>query len=92
MSENISIQDIIEFPDFPRELLSRINPNQITVRAVGWGEWSDYIYTRTGGVAGFGDYTQTFECIAPNGLIIYSTKIVTISKARSNAIEELFGF
>lgn len=89
MSANISIQDIIEFPDFPREILSRINPNQISVHAVGWSKWSDYINVHTGGVIGFGDCEQTFECVAPNGLIIYSTTIIIESKSQSDAFEEL---
>lgn len=89
MSANISIQDIIEFPDFPREILSRINQNQISVHAVGWGKWSCNINTPTGGVIGFGDYKQTFECVAPNGLIIYSTTIIIESKSQSDAFEEL---
>ena len=89
MSANISIQNIIEFPDFPREILSRINPNQISIHAVGWGKWDNYIDINTGGVIGFGDYKQTFECIAPNGLIIYSTTIIIDSKSQSDALEEL---
>lgn len=89
MSKNISIQDIIEFPDFPREILSRINQNQISVHAVGWGKWDDYVYTPTGGSIGFGNCKQTFECVAPNGLMIYSTDIVIEFKLESDAFEEL---
>lgn len=88
MSKNISIQDIIEFPDFPRDILSRINQNQISVHAVGWSKWDGYIKVHTGGVIGFGNCTQTFECVAPNGLIIYSTDIVIESKSQSDAFEE----
>lgn len=89
MSKTISIQDIIQFPDFPRQALNIYNLNQLTLHTVGWGYWTEYLYTCMGGSLGYGEYYQTYECVA-NGVVIFTTTIMLNRKSKAEALEELF--